>query len=365
MSRVSGVCNDFRHARNGGVVTQLLLTPNLLNGSTRSVARMIAGSRLRTALEQGARLERCLTGTDAAAGAAADEAERVEAVHEFRVALRRLRSWLRAYRPFLGDDLAARRTVRQLRRVSRRAGQVRDLHVQMATLRARGARVTAPGAEAARWLAGRLAAGIPRAERRLLAALVDELPQAAARLSRQIAQLAVGGRAPPCRDEGMAAVTARLIGGDAKALKRKVRRWRRHPDNMPDAHATRIAAKRLRYLLEAFGTASRPASAAVRQLRQMQGALGSAHDADVLLETVLGIVIPEGTTLPPRAVKALQRSLAHDARARLKAALRLLGSGGLDDALAAADRLRWRLRRSPQPPHDGVILTLSTHGMGA
>ena len=59
------------------------------------------------------------------------------------------------------------------------------------------------------------------------------------------------------------------------------------PDNSKEQHDMRIAAKRLRYILEAtdfcFG---KPAQTARRRARDLQGLLGELHDCDVMLPRI-------------------------------------------------------------------------------
>jgi hypothetical protein len=61
------------------------------------------------------------------------------------------------------------------------------------------------------------------------------------------------------------------------------------PDNSKEQHDMRIAAKRLRYILEAtdfcFG---KPAQTARRRARDLQGLLGELHDCDVMLPRIEG-----------------------------------------------------------------------------
>jgi CHAD domain len=76
-------------------------------------------------------------------------------------------------------------------------------------------------------------------------------------------------------------------------------------------HDMRIAAKRLRYVLELTeGCFGRDAKKARKAARQLQGVLGEIHDCDVML---------------PRAFAELDRLAADDARALL------IQAGGADD----------------------------------
>src|SRR5271170_4010051 len=54
----------------------------------------------------------------------------VEALHDFRVAVRRLRSWLRAYRPYLADSVRDKDR-RRLRAVARATSLARDTEVHL------------------------------------------------------------------------------------------------------------------------------------------------------------------------------------------------------------------------------------------
>src|SRR3954470_3479199 len=56
-----------------------------------------------------------------------------EALHDFRVALRRLRSWERAFRPYLRGDLS-KKLRRRLRNVAGDTGASRDLEVHLSWL---------------------------------------------------------------------------------------------------------------------------------------------------------------------------------------------------------------------------------------
>lgn len=58
----------------------------------------------------------------------------------------------------------------------------------------------------------------------------------------------------------------------------------RDPDRMEELHDTRIAAKRLRYLLEIMGPVLGPyAETAGKRCKDVQDLLGDVHDCDVML----------------------------------------------------------------------------------
>ena len=78
-------------------------------------------------------------------------------------------------------------------------------------------------------------------------------------------------------------------------------------------HDMRIAAKRLRYVLEIVGPCFGPeAKAARRAAKELQGVLGEIHDCDVLLPRAEGVdSLAAHAASPPRAAfPSLPRSLA-------------------------------------------------------
>src|SRR5215470_20083008 len=81
-----------------------------------------------------------------------DSPRDVEAVHDFRVALRRLRSLLKAHRPHLGKKVEKLR--KELGAVAETTGQARDAEVQLEWLSAHRRELGA--ARALEWLAARL-----------------------------------------------------------------------------------------------------------------------------------------------------------------------------------------------------------------
>ena len=78
------------------------------------------------------------------------------------------------------------------------------------------------------------------------------------------------------------------------------------PDESVAQHDMRIAAKRLRYVLEATGFCfGRPASNARRRAKELQDLLGEIHDADEMFPRI------------ERHRELLQMEDAHSVRARL------------------------------------------------
>ncbi|MFN2338251.1 MAG: CHAD domain-containing protein [Gammaproteobacteria bacterium] len=197
-----------------------------------------------------------------------------EALHDFRVALRRLRSLLRAYRPWLGGALPRKR-IRKIGKLARRTGAARDAEVQLAWLRAQQAAVNDSERPGVQWLLDHLNARRDPEYRRLR----DELPTAFARLRKRLAVRlsALGDEAAP--PLGMAvAQRLRETAADFQAHLEKV-----HGAAAEDEiHPARIAGKRLRYLLEPLAGELGNGKELVKELRRLQDLMGEIHDYQVL-----------------------------------------------------------------------------------
>jgi triphosphatase len=199
-----------------------------------------------------------------------------EFVHQLRVALRRIRAGLRAYRKALAPGLEAQ--VRdELRWITQEAGHARDLDVLAEqTLPVILAVHDRPAPET--FLAGlREARG---AARQALRAALQSSRYARLMLAfaRWLAQ--AEGRAPP-PDVALPEFAARAIRKRHRGLV-DAAQGIDHRD-APGRHRVRIIAKRLRYGVEGFAALfpARKVDAYVKALSNLQDALGRANDAAV------------------------------------------------------------------------------------
>jgi CHAD domain-containing protein len=200
-------------------------------------------------------------------GLAGDE----EAIHDMRVACRRLRAAL----PVLVKRPASRRTrrtLRLLRDLGRAASGSRDFDVALELLDdLRGKR---PGAEVS-VLRKRLADARRRRKARMAEDLLDlELAQ----MRRDLRKLVARGAEP--LDGALGRLRAQA---DERGLEMLGAVERLAADFEPAAlHAIRIHAKRLRYAAELQDALSGRGGAAVQAMKKVQEALGRMHDAHVL-----------------------------------------------------------------------------------
>jgi len=198
-----------------------------------------------------------------------------EALHDFRVGLRRLRTLLRAYRPF---QAAGRKAERRLKDLAGRTNRARDVEVALAWLDARREGLAPHEGVGAARLAARLAAERDRDGN-------GDGPEAAAgwsALSRDLTQRLArdpdGAQPPP----PFAATAAACLREHAGRLREQLAEVREIADQEA-AHRARIAAKRLRYLLEPLAGSVDGVNAATRALASLQDTLGTLHDLEVLI----------------------------------------------------------------------------------
>ena len=201
-----------------------------------------------------------------------------EAVHDARVATRRLRAAWQVF-DMGARDRSARSFEPDLRRLGRRLGAVRDLDVLLASAVAYQRGLPEPEASALHsmlttWSAERASARdrlhhvlVSRRYRRFVADFrnwlrdeprTESTPGAAFRVRHRVTSRAWDAYEPVWAFEG------RLEAADLVTL-----------------HCLRIAAKHLRYTLEAFREVLPGADALLAAVAALQNHLGALHDADV------------------------------------------------------------------------------------
>jgi len=280
---------------------------------------------------------------DDAVSAAARLSDRTdrEALHDFRVALRRLRVTVRAY-PGLHESVP-RKQRRRLRKLVRATNAARDAEVQVAWFRDRSARFTRAQRAALAAVRARL-----RARRRQeLAHAEDGLQQQFAKIERKLRrrltalQRDAGAHQAPFR-----AVAAATLVQHANELSARLATASTDPAEL---HATRIAAKRLRYLLEPAVPGLLDGNGMLDRLKTLQdlfGALTDAHELEVQLLEAGAAVVPALSLLHEESA-ALFGTLREEGTAAGPALKRQLEAAvrRLRPAVATPPSLRQRGRR--------------------
>jgi CHAD domain-containing protein len=218
-----------------------------------------------------------------------------DVLHDFRVALRRLRSALRAFR----DVLPLRPGLRRgLRRLARATNESRNLEIFREWLAQQPATMTARQRKGARWLNSRLSARQRRADQEM----GDRIRRRFSTLRRDLADgpadLRGGGRG--ARTPKTARVIRRVVRQETVELDRLLQQVHSMRDRDP-AHAARISVKRIRYLLEPFAEEISGGPALIERLRDLQTILGEVHDAHVMADA-LRDALSEASELRARQV---------------------------------------------------------------
>ncbi len=207
----------------------------------------------------------------------------VEALHQARVASRRIREAL----PIVAaevDRATLRKLGRQVRGVTRLLGPVRQLDVQIGVLTE--VERSTPSLRAAIDLVRRRLVADREAQRERMIGRADAIDLK--RLMRRLARIgADGDSSSGRRAQGAAAWRNVLVARTARRGERL-----RHAINsagslyVPDRlHEVRIAAKKLRYVLEAAEEAGiRRVKALIGPLKDVQETLGRLHDLQGLLD---------------------------------------------------------------------------------
>ena len=240
-----------------------------------------------------------------------------ETVHQFRTSTRRTEALLEELVP--EQDRNQRRLLKELSRLRRRAGRVRDVDVQITALRGlKAPQDAALKAEVLRSLAEMRG----KREAKLLKALDKQtVREIRKRLKRaaESPETLKNGRDPFTVASQMLARLTRISGPLREEL----------------LHQYRVKGKRIRYVAELEG--DRPeAQQLVEQLKRMQDALGDWHDWLTLTETV-------------------QKHVGDDARSALLAELNNITRAKLREAMAVVQETKARMSAKP---------VLMTRGLG-
>ena len=200
-----------------------------------------------------------------------------EAVHQARVATRRIRSTLRTFSKLLDEEWTDRLRD-DLKWLADLLGQVRDTDVMLERFEDHLAELPAEDAKAGRRLLAKLSDQRDQARRRLLGAMAQE------KYAVLLDDLVAAAAAPallPGGDRPAVEVMPPIVTRPWKRLRKEVRKA---GDDPPDEvlHQIRIRAKRARYAAEAvepvFG---KPAEDFADAIADLQDVLGDHQDAVV------------------------------------------------------------------------------------
>jgi CHAD domain-containing protein len=256
-------------------------------------------------VDQGCRrVALALLASTVAARVRLDDPDDRTALHDFRVALRRFRTWLRAYKPHL-DGSIRKKHWRRLSDISRMAGVCRDNEVHVAWIRDVEESLKTRERPGGEWFLHQIAERQRDAEADFRSMLDDRFGRTTESIGED---LAVYDQRIDLRDpvpsRKFAAAAAPLILSQAVALGERLASIETIQDQAV-AHSARLAAKRLRYLLEPVAAAVEGAPALVKRLRHLQDTIGEMHDVHVMAEEVIEAAERAGAEQTRRVATAL------------------------------------------------------------
>lgn len=209
-----------------------------------------------------------------------------EALHDFRVSLRRLRSNLQAYEPHLAAVIS-RKQRRKVRELASATGAGRDAEVHVAWLEANRGEASAEQEAGVSWvldaLRNELSAGYGRALAEATRGFADLDRRLRKRLGRLRRTASAAGMSDGVR---FGVALGRVLPEYAAQLDVHLSRVHSRTDTT-ESHRARIRAKRLRYLLEPVRGTVEGADGLVARLKELQDFLGDLRDARLLEERVL------------------------------------------------------------------------------
>jgi len=284
-----------------------------------------------------------LDDAEAEADKLASDPKDLRALHDLRVALRRMRSWLRAFKPDLDDSVSGKDRHR-LRDLVDATNLGRDADVQIAWLR-KASREGDPMLERG---AKQLVDLIKTEKRNAGAPFNGDSHQLfekeRSRLAKRLSTVTEPVREPREPPPTLAATIAARLPAHLQALQKTLESIR-SADDEREAHAARIAAKRLRYLLEPAKSV-RGCKSLLSQLKSLQDNLGDLHDTHVLghrvSDAILNCAGPDAASL-----QAVARTLAADRAALFDRVDRdwLRDETSMENLSRGLDRLGRRLAR--------------------
>ncbi|HET7248293.1 MAG TPA: CHAD domain-containing protein [Gemmatimonadales bacterium] len=253
------------------------------------------------------------------------------ALHDFRVALRRLRTTLRAYRPLLEDS---GKPHKRLGEIAEATNRVRDAEVALEWLRPLAPGLTPGQRVGLQWLIERIDERRARDLQRCLADIRRSFLAATRKLQKGlVAYRQTVQTEPSITDASFAGVLRIAAVEQARELDQRLGEIRHTEDEA--AHRARIAAKRLRYVVEPVRGALPGADELIRRLKAIQNLLGELHDLQAL-ESVVRTAV--GTAAAERAEQLLVAKLTEPAPAGRPPSRRGRRAG----LVAIAQRIRLR-----------------------
>jgi CHAD domain-containing protein/CYTH domain-containing protein len=302
----------------------------LLDLPAEEAARLIALYLLRDLIEQHPRV---------------DLADDDEALHDFRVAMRRLSTTLKSYRRPL-DGSVTKRSRKRLRRLAQSSRESRDLEVHIQWARTQESELNPRQQAGLRWHLARLERRKRDWDAAWHADVAKRFPVLAQELQDQLEIYRLRVEPGSSHRRLAAHVIGQQLLQSGAELERRLADLGIDP-NPVGAHRSRLAAKALRYLIEPIERQVEAAPPLLERLARLQHRLGELTDSHALLEE-LGKALDAAVAQPvepsvsnastrddsnePEDPRAGLLALAERLRERSEQALRAVREEWLDGA---------------------------------
>jgi len=236
-----------------------------------------------------------------------------EALHDFRVAIRRLRSLLRAYRPQLESSVRKKDRSR-LRKLQRTTGGGREADVALEWLTKQQGDLAPEHLTGLNWLSATLLARRRECAQALDAEVREAFKRTAEQLEERLAIMRSEQNLLAERPHvSFARTLANLTEAHATDLLVQLGQIARM-DDAAALHEARIMSKRLRYLLEPIRAYVAEAQPIVKKTKRLQDVLGDLNDVHVLMEEIDGAFEDALTQKAARIKESLGRGDIERAR---------------------------------------------------
>lgn len=241
------------------------------------------------------------------------EGQDIEYIHRMRVASRRLRAALPLFRICFTYN-QYQKWLHEITRITRALGDARDADVQIAFLQKTQKKIQKESGRQEKNITGNQPSREPaiqfllRALQKKRILLQKHVRSAIADLekSRVTDEMQIvfrtieaefrAARKRPCL-QGIPPVAALRIGKRLSALL-SYEPWVLHPEAVAEHHATRIAAKKLRYTMEIYGSVYRNnLIKPLARIKKIQEILGDIHDCDVWIDQITTLLLRERSLL--------------------------------------------------------------------
>ena len=291
-------------------------TPELLEQPGDRAARVVALILLENATKARQRLE---------------DASDADALHDFRVAIRRLRSWLRALGPWLKDSVP-KKAFRRLEKAARLTGDSRDAEVHLAWLHAQRPALSVRQRRGLTWLVEQIEQDKRDSDHVVSTKGAHAFDRAGDAFARKLPiYRAHVDHESSTSQRAFGAVIAELLRDHAAALAERLTRVETFDDEK-GAHAARIAGKRLRYLLEPIAEHVEGGKDLVSDLSKLQDTFGDWHDVHVFSNAIVraseSAAAAEGRNVSEAVVDGedARRALRNDRQHQIRLGLLALAS---------------------------------------